>query len=544
MNMKNYNKLFETAAVFCGLIASTGCDKFLTTSPYDQVSDATALSTTAQIQMSLTSAYDQLLFNSSGGADRLFGGIHGLQLFWDERGEDIMSHSNMGGYQCSSYNFAPSFTKADGDANVMWTYCYKLINQCNIIIDALPDASGSEVQKTEIYGQAKAMRAMAYFLLIQTYQQTYVIAKDKRGVILRLKATDPDEMGFSTVQQVYDQIVKDFTDAKAELSSFSREYIWQINTDVVNGWLARVYQVMNNWPEAYKCAKAVYDTHNTLMTKEQWYSGFDDCIANKYAEVFWAMSYTDENNHGGDTCFNFWYNQDPETYGEGQSGIYRFFNLFTTQEYVDLFDDTDWRGAKIPYSQAHVSEAEERGVMFWRRTENASSDIGTKWAYNKFKHDGDAAKNTRPDFCLMRGTEMLLIMAEAQANLGESEALSLLNKLQSSRDAKLTSTADKNVLLDAIYKERRKELLGEGVTGQYDLVRLQKDLVRYAATDAKPWEHYYWGVQYLDGYNAGDTEPKGVLPSNDYRWFFQIPSDEFSYNTAITQDDQNPFSGK
>ena len=524
----------------------SSCEKFLTTEPSDQVSDASALSSTAQLQMSLISAYNQMFFNSSGGHDRLFGGLYGLQLFWDERGEDIMCHTNMGGYQVSSYQFATSFTREDGDgAEVMWSYCYKLINQCNIIIDALEDADGPDSEKRIIEGQAKAMRALGYFHLIQTYQQTYAIAKDKRGVILRLHPTDPTDMGFSTVQQVYDQIIKDFQDAKADLASYNRDVIWRINVDVINGWMARVYQVMNNWTEAYNCAKAVYDKYSTLMTKEQWYSGFDDCIQNNIPEVVWAMSATDENNHGGDTCFNFWYNQDPETYGEGQTGIYRFFNLFTTPAYVALFDDGDWRGTRVPYDQATVTEAEEKQVMFWRRTGNADQNYNTKWAYNKFKHYGDAALSTRPDFCLMRGTEMLLVMAEAKANQGTSgEAITLLNRLQSSRGAVLTTTTNKADLLEAIYKERRKELLGEGVTGQFDLVRLQKDLVRYVATASNPAEHYSWGVEQFDGYNPADAKPKGTLPSNDYRWFFQIPQDEISYNTEVTPADQNPFSGR
>lgn len=524
----------------------TGCEEFLTTEPSDQVSDASALSSAGQLQMSLISAYNQMYFNSSGGNDRLFGGLYGLQLFWDERGNDIMSTTNMGGYQVSAYQFSPSFTRTDGDgAKVMWTYCYKLINQCNIIIDALPDADGSDAEKRIIESQAKAMRAIAYFHLIQTYQQTYAIAKDKRGVILRLKADDPADMPFSTVQQVYDQILADFTDARSGLSSYNRDEIWKINADVVNGWMARVYQVMGNWSEAYNSAKAVYDKYNTLMTKEQWYSGFDDCIRTGIPEVVWAMSATDENNHGGDTCFNFWYNQDPETYGEGQTGIYRFFNLFTSPEYVALFDDGDWRGAKVPYDQSKVTEAEELAVMFWRRTGNADSNINSKWAYNKYKHYGDAALSTRPDYCLMRGTEMMLIMAEAKANMGDSgEAISLVNRLQASRGAKLTTVTSKPDLLEEIYKERRKELLGEGVTGQYDLVRLQKPLVRYAASQSNPAGHYAWGCEQFDGYNAADAQPVGTLPSNDYRWFFQIPQEEYSYNTAINTSDQNPFSGK
>lgn len=50
------------------------------------------------------------------------------------------------------------------------------------------------------------MRGIAYFNLLLNYQQTYAIAKDKRGVILRLSSEDPDSMPFSTVEQGYQQV--------------------------------------------------------------------------------------------------------------------------------------------------------------------------------------------------------------------------------------------------------------------------------------------------------------------------------------------------
>ena len=547
--MKKFFNRIAVCAVLC-TIALSGCEKFLTTNPSTEVPDTDAIATVAQLEKVLTSAYKQLLFNTSGGenADRIFAGVPGLQMYWDERGQDIMSHENMGGYQVSSYSFSPSFTREDGNANYMWNFGYALINQCNIIIDALPDATGDESDKVLIDGQCKAMRAIAYFHLIQTYQQTYAIAKDKRGVILRTSTSDPTNLGFSTVEQVYTQILKDFGEAKTELANYKRDAVWKVDVDVINGWLARVYQVMgNNWSECYNCAKAVYDTHSTLMTKEQWYSGFDDCIQNNIPEVVWAMSYTTENNLGGGTQFNFWHNQDPATFGEGQKGIYHFFDFFVTPEYVALFDEGDWRGAKIPdgttFETPEELEEAELQVMFWKRQFAGSDDWKTKWCYNKYKHYGDDTYQTRPDVCLMRGTEMLLVMAEALANQDKyAEAVTLLNKLQASRGAKLTTTTQKQALLEEIYVERRKELLCEGVTGQFDLVRLQKDLFRKGTTSDNPAGHYVYGVNQFDGYTAAN--PQGTLPSNDYRWFFQIPQAEFSYNTAISYSDQNPFSGK
>lgn len=551
--MKKIYNIVAVVSVLFSSFAFCGCEKFLTTNPSTEIPDANAIASVASLQKVLTSTYKQFLFNTSSvdNGDRIFAGIPGMQMYWDLRGQDIMSHENMGGYQVSSYSFSPSFTRADGDAKMMWSYGYSLINQCNIILDALKqfenDAEQAQTVK-EIKGQCQAMRAVAYFYLVMTYQQTYAIAKDKRGVIIRTSSEDPISMAFSTVEAVYKQITDDLSAAKTNLEKFVSDKPWQVNKEVVMGWQARVYQVMQDWSKCYEAAAAVYANHDQLLTKEQWYSGFDDCITNGYQEVVWAIAYTNENNLGGGTQFNFWHNQDPYTYGEAQTGIYRFFDFFATEDYVALFDEGDWRGAKIPagttFETPEKLEEAEKQVMFWHRQFAGSTDWNTKWAYNKYKHHGDDANLTVPDICLMRGTEMLLIMAEALTQQNKSaEALGLLNKLQTSRGAKKTTVTEKNALLEEIYKERRKELLGEGVTGQYDLVRLQKSLTRKGVTSDNPGGHYPYGVNQFDGYSAAN--PVGTLPSNDYRWFFQIPQDEFSYNTAIdVTKDQNPFSGK
>ena len=92
---------------------------------------------------------------------------------------------------------------------------------------------------------------------------------------------------------------------------------------------------------------------------------------------------------------------------------------------------------------------------------------------------------------------------------------------------------------------RRKELLGEGVVGSYDLLRLQKPLVRYGASAANNYAgHFPWGLTELDGYNGADTQPQGTIPSNDYRFLCQIPQMEIANNEAVTAADQNPMKGQ
>lgn len=537
-------------------LSMSNCTDELTTDSSTAISSETILSSTNQLNMVLNSVYKRLLMgdfksDESSQNDACYAGIPGYSMYYDLGGADMISTTNYGGSVETCYRFAPERTQSTGDySKRIWVNMYKVINQLNQILDALPAASGDDAEKATIKGQCLAIRGICYFNLIMNYQQTYAIAKDKRGVILRTSYNDPASKGFSTVQECYNLILGDLKEAKSLLSGYERSEKWRINADVTSAQLARVYQVMGNWTDALSEATTVYQKYNTLMTKNEWWSGFDNLLTDGCKEVIWGVKYTNLTNISSNTEFNYWYNQDP-SYGEGMTDgpIYNFINILVDGKYVQLFDETDFRGTKCEKTK-DVTDTDVKASMFWHRTGNGDKETAKKWAYNKFKYYGDAngAKqgHSYPEFPLMRGAEMLLIMAEAEANLGNTgKALSYLTSLQNARNvAKPSANMAKDELLESIYVERRKELLGEGVTGMYDLLRLQKPLYRYGASSTNPAGHFPWGMMYLDKYNASDAEPYGYLPSNDYRFISQIPQLELANNEAISVADQNPFSGK
>ena len=72
---------------------------------------------------------------------------------------------------------------------------------------------------------------------------------------------------------------------------------------------------------------------------------------------------------------------------------------------------------------------------------------------------------------------------------------------------------------DEIWKERRRELYGEGFALS-DIKRLQKPLERVGE------EHWSDVI---------------TLPANSPRMMFPIPADELDYNKSATSDDQNEY---
>ena len=536
-----------------------GCDKQLTTHDATKVDSSTFTTSTAGLNQVLTATYKAFLMGageSQTGAS--YQGVSGFLMYYDMMGSDVTVNEWYGASPEPIYEFKPSRREAASGASNIWSKMYHIINMSNIIVDAAPETSGSDSEKNALIGQAKAMRAFAYFHLIMNYQQTYAMAKDKRGVILRLHPDDDPNLGFSTVGQCYDQIVADLQDAETKLSGFNRSEKWEVDASVAAGMLARVYQVMGNWSGAYAEAKKVYDKYGTLMSKEQWCSGMDHLMEDGCSELVWGVKYTNLSNVSSNTVFNNWYNFDP-SYGEGLNDgpMYHFLDIFVDDSYVKLFegDDTDYRGTKCDKTEG-VTDEDEMNVMFWHRSANALHDrVNAKWAYNKLKSYGDGTyeQHTNGNHVygisvpMMRGSEMLLIMAEAAAHEpGLGNALQLLNTLQNARQVKEpTSGVSGADLLEAIYVERRKELLGEGVTGSYDLLRLQRPLVRYGASAANNYAgHFPWGLTEMDGYNGADSQPQGTIPSNDYRFLCQIPQMEIANNEAVSSSDQNPIKGQ
>ncbi|KAA6343245.1 hypothetical protein EZS27_009075 [termite gut metagenome] len=175
-------KLYNSIKIILAsvLLLSTGsCNDELTTGSSTAVSSEIILSSTTGLNMLLRASYNYLLFGDrhAGGQETgTYVGIPGFNLYYDISGEDILSTGFYGMSPLYCYEFHPSRTEAGAFANKIWRQYYIVVNQSNLIIDALPDATGTEAEKNILKGQSLAMRGISYFHLIMNYQQTYAIS--------------------------------------------------------------------------------------------------------------------------------------------------------------------------------------------------------------------------------------------------------------------------------------------------------------------------------------------------------------------------------
>jgi hypothetical protein len=149
--------------------------------------------------------------------------------------------------------------------------------------------------------------------------------------------------------------------------------------------------------------------------------------------------------------------------------------------------------------------------------------IQVKFAPYKNELETDINANDIP---LMRIEEMYLIIAECKARMGQADAVQVLeNFVTTYRDPQYsfaTPAADAQSLVDEIWRQRRIEFWGEGLSW-FDIMRLGKGVDR---RDGGFEEHVIYNVA------PGDA----VL-------LWQIPEREIDTNPLISAEDNNPYFG-
>ena len=112
-----------------------------------------------------------------------------------------------------------------------WETFYQFILGANAALDYIDDVSGTVEEKNLVKAQAYALRAFYYFQLVNLFGEPYNYNKDALGCLLYTSsAMENKEIPRNMVKEVYDQILKDLTEAEniyeslPENMQFRRDY--------------------------------------------------------------------------------------------------------------------------------------------------------------------------------------------------------------------------------------------------------------------------------------------------------------------------------
>lgn len=447
-------KIIYILVIIASLSLSSCSDDFLDQRPTSFISNEdlgeTALINPSIVEGNLRGIYNQMVTAYIGGTTS--------QEDFGHKSFDLMSDllSSDLAQVGSSYNrfvgLANFVWTADNTINLpnytAWRFYYRIINSANLIIaanggnDAIPESDAVK----GVLGQAKTIRAFAYFYL----SQYFAIKYDASAEILPLYI-NPGEPGKakSTMGEVYTQIIADLESGISFMNGYTRPNKASINQNVAKGILVYVYASMGQSDKnilAQKLADEVIDSGEfTMMDADEvtggfttlgtpgWMWGFDITIANNLGLVSW---------HG----FMDYYSYSYQAVGNFR-GIDR--GLYTQ------INDNDIRKLQ------HGNPAGGNWV------EGADPLLPARKFYNlNLVHFGQLP--ITDDYVYMRVTEMYLLSAEMSAVEGNDAAAKnrlkqvLAKRFNDPADYAYVDALSGQALVNEIVFQTKIEFVGEG----------------------------------------------------------------------------------
>lgn len=169
----------------------------------------------------------------------------------------------------ANYNWDESADRIDLNKSDEAAYYvgYGAISTFNLIIERAPTATeATEAERNLVTAQAKMLRAMSYFNLINYYSDTYVAstALTKGGVPLIISANVNAAYTQPSVQEIYDFILQDMQEAYIYLPE-TGETVLHPDKAAADAFYARLYLQMGNYAQALIHADRALSAHNQLF---------------------------------------------------------------------------------------------------------------------------------------------------------------------------------------------------------------------------------------------------------------------------------------
>jgi hypothetical protein len=442
--------------LLAGLLAITitvSCKKFLVVKPVDTLSGSEFWQNRDDALKAINGAYRLLLDKFLESTLYNAGDFRaGWWNWFNKRNLAAMGRNDMLG---------SDLTSSDGsDRPKNWTQFYKTIAAANLCIDRIPgikDPAFSERERKALVAEARFIRAFTYFYMVRLYGDVplqlnpYETTIKPRADMLAVLDTCLRDM--HSCEQDLPLTYDDPTNRAvrgtrgAALTLMAHMYMWKAGFDNAHR--------QEYWQQAADLGKQVMDlgVYQLLpYTKETFQTIFKGRSLEGIFELSLDINYGVQFH----SLIAQWVLHEPIIHSSGD--LYGGFGSEITPK--KLFLDKLYP----------AGESDKRFTLWFDdpySTQNPQSAMYLKFSSvsNPSSRDYDA------NFVLFRYADLILLRAEALANLGQDgPAIELLNMIRDRAGARTYTGGGGQVLQDAIFLERAKELWGEGHLW-YDLVR-------------------------------------------------------------------------
>lgn len=485
-------------------IAFYSCSDQLNLDPKSFINGDSYFGTEASIKLALNGAYSdlQILFNTSGGMD-----------FWavsEMRTDNTSFQYNPSDRGEFDMEFLDTFseTASDDDLQRIWDRLYSGISHCNTVLSRIDNIDFKDPSLKDQYtGEAEFLRAYYYYNLVRLWGGVPLVLEEVRS------PAEAFSKGRSSIDSVYDQIINDIKDATSKLPlKYNGVDVGRVTKGAVYTMLGEIYMTLKDYPSAIEALSQVINMDYSLLP--DYGDIFDPAHKNNSESIFEIQFNASLDGEASEFAYRF------VPFNSG-STIIGFNNLapghagynIPTLDMLNAYEKSDKRMAA--------------SVGYYVNPENTQYDvaIGDSIPYvKKFVHPFDQPSKTNENWPVYRFSQVLLMMAEALNETGQTAAAyPYINEVRNRAGlASLTSGMNQLDFKNTVYHEERVELAFENHRW-FDLLRTDRAL------------------EVMTKHGVEEKKLKPRLTSSDfdiqeYKLLYPIPQREVRVNHLV----QNP----
>ena len=487
------NKL--VVAISLALISSISCEKKLNIVDTNNPTTETYFKTAEELQNGVNAIYSTLRSASLVGREWFF--TH------DMRGGECAA----GGAQLEAPRAElltqPSPAPSNAVMTNVWNGSYVMINRANLILAKAPDVTDNTAQRDRLVGEAKFLRAWAYFELVSMWGDV--------PLYLEPVTSATGFKGKSPAADIYAAIIADLTDAGQKLPlSYSGNDLGRATKGAANALLGKVQMQKGDYAAAKNALLEVVNSGQYALV-DNYSDNFDGDLfgENPHAQLTLGHEFNQESVFEvafvdkGDNNFNWGYNGEgstnPVSTVRNQEYGIVWGNVIPSDRLLNEFEANDPRykftfyevgdkiltkggtdpGVALTDADMNVAPSIRNGVSLKRVFRKYSA---LDWGNFSF-HPGGI--NQR----VIRYADVLLMLAECEAEIGTpGQAATYINMVRARPSVNMPAVtlASKEAALKAVMHERAVELSGEELNN-IDILRWRKQgYFPSIMTDPKP----------------------------------------------------------
>jgi hypothetical protein len=481
------NKFSWSAGVLALGLSLAGCKDALQIEPQQSINADEAYNTSQKVSAAVVGAYARLDDPRLYGSDLIL-----VPELMASNGYITWAGTFQNYRQISLHTQISTLSNAQG----IWTQAYNAINQCNLILNALPAVTDAG-QRKQFEGEAHYIRGIMYFELVRLFAQQYQAggSNTQPGVpinIVPITTTEQADVKLprASVEEVYTQVLSDLRTAATMLPN---QNVTRASKYSAEAMLARVYLQQGNYAAARSMA--------------------NDVITNSGASLVGSVAAVFANRNSAESLFEIQQN-DQNNAGTSNDGLATYFAGYSPNG-----DQTVLYGRGDVYISGAFANQYGYGSGDVRGTDSLSAITTKKLIYLS---DGNSRRNRLrtlkwrtygQNIPIVRLAEMYLIRAEADVRAGNTaSATADVNTVRTRSGATALTAAT----LADVLRERQLELAFEGFR-IHDLKRVNGIVIPAVAATATV------------------SAAPAVLAS-DARFVLPIPQREINNNSLLTQN--------